>query len=257
MRDLYEDRKKQFKAFVNKNKRLPNTWDAYFIDGEDMRIWYDSLLKTGIPDAKEFVSLINNSFNVRVLNKIERELELIEFVRINEHIPVQNEFFFSDGVDAFKWLYPVREDVRDFVKFINNLDQSYFDLDIAMYVTDFEKDINKLVKEIKRLPKYGEKKLLGTIDARCVINKLMTLHPEYVEKLLLHIESYNKDNLDVNARVGQYLMKIDNLGYEPALQECRFTDGTDMYTWSNKYKKILAFFDEEIDKRVINEYKRK
>lgn len=257
MRDLYESRKMAFRKFVSDNNRLPNTWEVSFLDGEDMRLWFDELSRTGLDDAKNFMYQIYNCYNIKILSQIERELEVIEIVQKNEKIPFQGEVFFSDGSDVFKWIYPVREDNKDFVRFINNFSNDYLDLDISMYLEEIKKDLTKLVKDIKRLPKYGEKKLISNIDARCAINKLMNLDQEYVERLLLHIESYKKNKLESADRAGIYLMKIDMLGYEPTLGECRFIDGTDMYTWVKRYKELIPFFKEEIEKRVISEKRRK
>ena len=43
------------------------------------------------------------------------------------------------------------------------------------------------------------------------------------------------------------------MGYIPFLQESRFSDGTDMFTWYARYKNILPNLDKDIKVRISKE----
>lgn len=255
MNDLFYQRKKEFIKFIKIKKRLPNMWEMTFTDGEDARIWFDSLLKLDFDYAKSFVNEIYSIYNIRTLNELEKENEYIEYVRVNSGKLKQGYHYFSDGVDMFKWLYPIKDEKKNFAKFVRNIDMDYYELEMPLYWPRSKKELVDLIKKLKRLPDYGEKVLLCGLDARALINKLLTYDPDFIETMLLHIESYKTDKMDVNARINAYLMAVENLGYRPFLQECRFIDGTDMYTWINKYERIIPNLKEEIDSRILDDYK--
>ena len=44
-RELFKRRKYEFVAVINNIKRLPNIGEYHFTDGEDMRLWYESVTK--------------------------------------------------------------------------------------------------------------------------------------------------------------------------------------------------------------------
>ena len=61
-KELFEERKKFFKDYVIKEKRLPRYWEMTFADGQDLRQWFDSIVNTNqfddyIKEIKEVLSL--------------------------------------------------------------------------------------------------------------------------------------------------------------------------------------------------------
>ena len=44
-KELVLNRMLDFKRFVITNKRLPKVWEIKFLDKEDMRLWFDTILK--------------------------------------------------------------------------------------------------------------------------------------------------------------------------------------------------------------------
>ena len=102
------------------------------------------------------------------------------------------------------------------------------------------------MKKIKRMPNFGEAFLSNGIDVRLVCEKLKTYDPNFIEKLLLHIESYNKNALSTEKRIEELKKVVLSLGYIPTLQEARFSDGTDMFTWYMRKKEELPDLENEI-----------
>ncbi len=70
---------------------------------------------------------------------------------------------------------------------------------------------------------------------------------------MLHLQIYNKNALSIDDRIKELLDTVSNLGYIPFLQESRFSDGTDMFTWYARYKNILPNLDKDIKVRISKE----
>ena len=113
--------------------------------------------------------------------------------------------------------------------------------------------ISLYIKKLKRIPNHGEVIIQDGIDVRTIYDKLESFDPEFTEKLLLHLQTYNKKSLSIDDRVNELLEIVSNLGYIPFLQESRFSDGTDMFTWYTRYKKILPNLDKDIKLRTTKE----
>ena len=68
--------------------------------------------------------------------------------------------------------------------------------------------------------------------------------------LLLHLQTYNKKGLSIDERIQELKNVISTIGYIPDLQEVRFSDGTDMFTWYMKYKNILPNLEQELSQFI-------
>ena len=79
-KDLYNNRVKEFKEFVLLNHNLPKVWNTMFSDGEDMRLWFNTILKAD--RFKDFIVDIDNilqKFDSKILSDNEKEQEFLNY----------------------------------------------------------------------------------------------------------------------------------------------------------------------------------
>lgn len=146
-----------------------------------------------------------------------------------------------------------KEKNRDFEMTIHNNLKEYQELDLASIWSFIKVEFISIIKKLKRIPNHGEVIIQDGIDVRTIYDKLESFDPEFTEKLLLHLQTYNKNSLSIDDRVNELLEIVSNLGYIPFLQKSRFSDGTDMFTWYTRYKKILPNLDKDIKLRTTKE----
>ena len=253
-RDLYEQRKKEFIEVVKQERNLPKPWQYHFSDREDMRVWFDKLRSTG--SSKKFLEEIDeilSRFDKKILTDKEREEEFLECIGTIKIIPMKGEIYFSDNADMYSWYMSYRKTHKDFetICYINL--PEYIDFDLVTVWPLIKQDFINTLKTLKRVPDHGEVILQNDIDVRVVYDKLKTHDPVFFEKLLLHLQTYNKKGLSIDDRVRELKHIISTLGYLPKLQEARFTDRTDMFTWYMKYKDKLPNMEEEITSLIYKE----
>lgn len=253
-KELYDNRKKDFKNFVIRMERLPRMWEIRFSDSEDMRLWFNKISK--LTDFQDFVIEINNilkEYDSKILNDKEREEEFLNYISHYNQIPLRNQSYFSDNEEMYSWYMRYKEKHDDFETTVHNRLPEYQDLDLAGIWSDIKKEFLSIVKRLKRIPNHGEIILQNGIDVRVVFDKLETYNPEFAEKLLLHLETYKTNSLSLDDRVIELLACVTKLGYVPYLQESRFSDGTDMFTWYNTYKESMPSLEIEVNSRIKKE----
>ena len=245
--DLFEKRSLEFIESIIKNKRLTKVWEFKFKDGEDQRLWFNKISK--LEKFKEFVNKVNKtleSFGSKQLNDLEKEEEFLNCITNLNRIPFKGEYYFTDNDDMYMWYINYKKKNKTFETKVHNSLKEYKELDIATIWPNIKQEFITIIKELKRIPNHGEVILQNDIDVRVIYDKLETFDPELVEKLLLHLQTYNTKALTIDDRKKELIDVISSLGYIPALQESRFSDGTDMLTWYTKYKNILPNLEEEV-----------
>ena len=245
--DLFEKRSLEFIENIIKNKRLPKVWEFKFKDGEDQRLWFNKISK--LDKFKEFVNKVNEtleSFGSKQLNDLEKEEEFLNCITNLNRIPFKGEYYFSDNDDMYMWYINYKKKNKTFETKVHNSLKEYKELDIATIWPNIKQEFITIIKELKRIPNHGEVILQNNIDVRVIYDKLETFDPELVEKLLLHLQTYNSKALTIDDRKKELIDVISSLGYIPYLQKSRFSDGTDMFTWYTKYKNILPNLEEEV-----------
>ncbi len=251
---IYDNRKREFKNFVIRMERLPRMWEIRFSDSEDMRLWFNKISK--LTDFQDFVIEINNilkEYDSKILNDKEREEEFLNYISHYNQIPLRNQSYFSDNEEMYSWYMRYKEKHDDFETTVHNRLPEYQDLDLAGIWSDIKKEFLSIVKRLKRIPNHGEVILQNGIDVRVIFDKLVTYNPEFAEKLLLHLETYKTNSLSLDDRVIELLACVTKLGYIPYLQESRFSDGTDMFTWYNTYKESMPSIEIEVNSRIKKE----
>lgn len=246
-KDLFEKRSLEFIENIIKNKRLPKVWEFKFKDGEDQRLWFNKISK--LDKFKEFVNKVNETlerFGSKQLNDLEKEEEFLNCITNLNRIPFKGEYYFSDNDDMYMWYINYKKKNKTFETKVHNSLKEYKELDIATIWPNIKQEFITIIKELKRIPNHGEAILQNDIDVRVIYDKLETFDPVFVEKLLLHLQTYNKDGLSIENRKKELLLVVSTLGYIPFLQESRFSDGTDMFTWYTRYKNILPNLEEEV-----------
>lgn len=246
-RELYEKRKLEFIQILRKEKRLPKSWEYRFSDGEDMRIWFDKISK--LEQFKVFVNEVNiilDEYHKKVLNDKEREEEFLNCVSTIKRIPLKGESYFSDNKDMFTWYISYKNRNKSFETIVYINLPEYVDFDLVTVWPLIKQEFINVLKTLKRIPEHGEAILQNDIDVRVVFDKLKNHDPEFYEKLLLHLETYNKKGLSTEDRITELKETISSLGYIPLLQEKRFSDGTDMFTWYMKYKDRILNLETEL-----------
>lgn len=237
-KDLFEKRKIELKNFIIENHRMPRIWEVRFNDNEDMRLWFNKISK--IDKFKDYVIEINNLLNkydLKVLSNKEKEQEFIDYISNKKQIPLYGEVYFSDNDEMHSWYMSYKEKNRDFETIIHNNLKEYQELDLASIWSFIKVEFISIIKKLKRIPNHGEVIIQDGIDVRTIYDKLESFDPEFTEKLLLHLQTYNKKSLSIDDRVNELFEIVSNLGYIPFLQERRFSDGTDMFTWYTRYRK--------------------
>ena len=253
-RELLERRKLEFKEIVIREKRLPRVWEFKFSDGEDVRLWFNKCSK--LQSFKSFVEDINNilsGYNIKVLGDKEKEIEFLSCIGKINMIPQKGNCYFSDNDEMYMWYRTYIIKNKDFETIVHNSLKEYQEFDLTTIWPDVRKEFFDVIKGFKRIPNHGEAKLQNDIDVRTIYDKLKTFDPEIVEKLLLHLETYNPKGLTTDDRIREITEVVTRLRYIPYLQECRFSDGTDMCTWYTKYKEKLPEFRKEIESLVESE----
>ena len=253
-RELFKKRKYEFIELIIKEQKLPKVWEFRFTDGEDMRLWFNKIY--GLKEYRDLMNDINiilNKYNIKVLNDTEREKEFLTCISQINHIPRYNEVYFSDNIDMHMWYMNYRNNNIDFETIVHNNLREYQELDLANIWTLIKQEFIYILKELKRVPNHGEVILQNEIDVRSIYDKLESYDPIFFEKLLLHLQTYNKKGLSIDDRINQLKNVISSLGYIPVLQEFRFSDGTDIFTWYMRYKDKLPNLEKEINSLIYKE----
>ena len=246
-RNLFEKRKLEFIKIVVKEQRLPKVWEFKFADGEDMRVWFNQISK--VERFKDFINEVNSildKFGKKVLTDKEKEIEFLECINTIKHIPLRGEQYFSDNDEMYMWYMNYIKRNRDFETIVYINLPEYLDFDLESIWSLIEEEFISVIKQLKRIPNHGEAFLQNGIDVRVVFNKLATYNKKKYETILLHLQTYNKKGLSLEERIKQLKKAVSSLGYVPDIQEVRFSDGTDMFTWYTKYKNNLLGLEEEI-----------
>jgi hypothetical protein len=243
----------ELKVYIEQTKRLPRVWAVRFTDGSDMRLWFDYVSK--IREYDKYLEDINkllNDYNYKILKDVDKEKEFLEYISVNNEIPMYGQAYFSDNSDMNNWYRIYIKDNRDYEKEIMNSLKEYQELDIAQLNSVIIDEFIAAIKKLKRIPNHGEYKVSTGIDIRVLFDKLDSFDPQLVERLLLHLQTYNNHALSKEERVSQLLSCVSSVGYLPYLQEFRFTDGTEMFTWYSKYKNIIPNLETDIHSVINN-----
>ena len=253
-KELFEKRKNEFKVFITREHRMPRIWEVRFSDNEDMRLWFNKISK--VEKYKDFINEINSllsNFDLKILSNKEKEQEFIDYISQNNQIPLYGEAYFSDNDEMHSWYMSYKEKNGNFETIIHDSLKEYQELDLASIWSFIKLEFISIIKKLKRIPNHGEVIIQDGIDVRVVYDKLESFDPEFTEKLLLHLQTYNKKALSIDDRIKELLDTVSNLGYIPFLQESRFSDGTDMFTWYTRYKNILPNLNKDIQARISKE----
>lgn len=253
-KELFEKRKSEFKEFITREHRMPRIWEVRFGDNEDMRLWFNKISK--VEKYKDFINEISNllsEFDLKILSDKEKEQEFMNYINENNQIPLYGEAYFSDNDEMHSWYMSYKEKNRNFETIIHENLKEYQELDLASIWSFINLEFISIIKKLKRIPNHGEVIIQDGIDVRVIYDKLESFDPEFTEKLLLHLQTYNKKALSIDDRIKELLDTISDLGYIPFLQESRFSDGTDIFTWYTRYKNILPNLDKDIQARISKE----
>lgn len=247
-RELYRRRKEQFREFVSAEQRLPRKWERNFEDGSDMRVWFDKLqLSDYFSDfIKEIINTLKR-FNYIILDDNAKKSEFLDFIRKYDHIPVYGEALFSDDSDMYTWYFKYKKMCDEFETEVHNSLSEFNDFDLSQDWFFIKDEFIEIIKRLKRIPQHGEVVTQNGIDIRCIFDKLYNFDPDFYENLLLELESYKTNSLSIADRKKELFNCISSLQYIPYIQECRFTDGTDMYTWYHKYKDRISGLEDEVN----------
>lgn len=256
---LLKKRKLEFIKTVIRWQNLPKVWKARFEDGEDMRIWFNQISKLdSYTDFCEEVENILKNYNVKILTDIEKEKEFLTAIKKHNRIPERGSLYFSDNDDMYTWYMNYKKKNNKYETTIQNYLKEYEDFDLELIWEDIKHEFITIIKRLKRVPAYGEAFLSNyNIDVRVVYEKLKNYDKPLYEKVLLHLETYKDKSLSIEDRIKELQEKIKELGYIPELQEARFSDGTDMFTWYIKYKNNIPSIKEQILPVVKKEHPNK
>jgi len=251
-KELFERRKNEFKEIVMREKRMPKIWEFRFSDREDMRLWFNKI--SALDKFKDFIDEINillNQFGGKILTNKEKEEEFFRCIEKLNRIPKKGEEYFSDGDEMYMWYMRYKKNHPNFEMNIHGNLSEYKELDLAEIWTTIREEFVKVIKLMRRIPKHGEVVLQNGIDVRVIFDKLESFDPYFVERLMLHLQTYNKNSLTIDERKQELIDEVSKLGYIPVLQESRFSDKTDMFTWYMRYKKILTTLEGELNSCII------
>ena len=253
-KELYDKRKEEFKNYVLDNHVLPRVWKVRFSDNTDMRLWFNKILK--LDEFKNFINEIDvilNNYDSKILNDIEKEDEFLNYIHSHNQIPLYGQAYFSDNDEMHSWYLSYRNKNRDYETIVHDSLSEYRNLDLAEIWSFIRNEFISIIKILKRIPNHGEFIIRDGIDVRVIYDKLVAFDPETTEKLLLHLQTYKKNQLSLDDRVSEFLECVSSLGYIPYIQESRFSDGTDMFTWYDKYKNIVTNLENEVSARTSTE----
>lgn len=250
-KELFKKRKYEFFEVINREKRLPKVWEFRFSDGEDMRVWFNKISRLNA--YKSFlneVNLILNKYNTKVLSDAEKEEEFLNCISTIKCIPTRGEYYFSDNDDMNAWYLNYKKKNPSFETIVYISLPEYQDFDLVTVWPHIKQEFISILKTLKRVPNYGEIILQNDIDVRVVFDKLKSHDPKFYEKLLLHLQTYREKGLTTEKRIHELKTAVSSLRYIPDLQEVRFSDGTDMFTWYMKYKNILPNLEQELSQFI-------
>ena len=246
MSEVFLKRKQEFIDYLYKNKKLPRVWEEQFSDRTDMRLWFDSIV--ALQEYKEYFNELSNILNnlgIKVLNSEEKEIEFINYINNNKKIPFYNNSYFSDNSDMYNWYISYIKINKSFERQIYNILPEYQEFDLAEVWSDIKDEFINIIKKLKIIPNFREYKVSRDIDVCVIFYKAQSLFPEIAEDLIYNI-TYNP--IKDEERRKQYLNFVSLNEYRPDLQECRFSDGIDMFTWYNRIKGLYPEFDKQINK---------
>ena len=259
---LYEEYKYEFLKYVSIYHELPKVWDVRFSDNTDMRLWYDK-----VSHYDEFFSFKNDvkevldRFNYKILDDSEKSVIFMNYVKRKQCIPMYGEEYFSDNSEMNSWYRKYILNNREYEKLICESLDEYQSLDLAEIWSNIKGDFIKTIKAIKRKPRYGEFIVSNGVDVRVIFDKLATFDPKLYDMLLLYVIESKSKGISFDERESQLVSWISLNGYIPELQEARFSDGVDMFTWYMKYRNsasklrdIVENVVEENSPRRINIY---
>lgn len=249
MSDLVEKRKIEFEKTVLEMGNLPKIFEKIFEDGSDQRLWFDGAIK--VEKFRDYVAKIDEILSrngIKRLNDKEREVEFINLIQEIDRIPLEREYYFSDNIDMKSWHNDYVNRNRYFANKIKNIISESINFELAEIWPDSEKELTFIIKKLGRIPNYHETYLQNGIDARILYDELSTFEPSFVEKAKLFIS--NLKNNDYDNRKVIFLNTVRELGYIPFLQECRFSDGIDMFTWYMKYKDLVENLEDELNSLI-------
>lgn len=247
-KELIEKRKQEFKNSILNIGNLPRTWQLQFEDGADQRLWFEKLLK--LDNYEEYIEEIDttlSSFGRKRLSQEEREQIFLNYISERGQIPFIGEIYFSDNLDMHTWYQNYKSHNFNFETIVHEGLPEYQNLNLVEVWPDCKDEFVKIIKNKKRIPNHGEVKLSNDIDVRVIYDKLVTYDTLYAETILLHLSTYKKNGLTLHDRTQQLLDTVKKLKYTPGLQEMRFTDGTDMFTWYNRYETKIPSLKNMID----------
>ena len=185
-----------------------------------MRLWYIGLIKTNkYKDYIEEIYDILDKYDIKLLNDKEKEQEFLIYINHLGRIPLRNEEYFTDNEDMYTWYMNYIIKNKEFETQVYSNLKEYLDFDIAEIWPDVKKEFIDIMKTLKRIPKHREAILSNSVDVRVVFNKLQSFDPEFIEKLLLHLQTYKKDTLSYDDRKKELLEVVSTLGYIPDLQQ--------------------------------------
>lgn len=250
-KELFEERKKEFKKTISLIRNLPRVWQVRFFDGEDQRGWFDKLLN--VDDFSDYINEVEElleQFDKKILTDEEKEYEFYEYVKLYDKIPMARESYFSDNSDMYNWYISYKTSHQDFETKVHNSLSENNNLDLAEIWNDIKNEFIYIIKKLKRIPRHNEVILQNGIDVRSIYDKLETFDPDFYERVNLHLATYKKNGLTTSERVNELLAKVSELGYIPLLREARFSDKCDMFTWYLTYKDKVLELEEEVNKRI-------
>ena len=250
-RELYLKYTKEFKETVQRLGRMPKVWECKFSDRTDQRIWFNDIsCFSNFDGFVEEIREILAKFNQTLLTNKEKEEQFLDKVAIIRRIPLKGEFYFTDYDEMRQWYMSYKITHKEFETIVHNSLVEFKNFEITEIWPHVKKEFEFIIKKFKRIPNHGEAITQDGIDIRTIYDKLERFDPKYVERVLLHLQTYNNNGLSIDDRVEQLLNKVSQIGYIPSLQECRFSDGTDMFTWYTRYKKKLPDLEEKVKSRI-------
>ena len=250
-KELFEERKEFFKDFVKTEKRLPRYWEITFADGQDLRQWFDSIV-----DAKQFENYINeikevlSLYGLKLLTDEEKEKAFLEYISLKGQMPLYREAYFEDNEDMNVWFNHYRKIKPEFERNIIESNQDYqtFELEEIWFV--IRDNYIRAIKSMKRIPNVGEYKVPEGIDSRIIFDKLTIERPEEAEEIIMQIYGSKKSSLSLEDRIKEFITEVKKLGYIPELQEKRFSDKIDMFTWYTIAKDKIPGLEEKVNSLV-------
>ena len=230
----------ELKETIRRIKNLPKVRQCTTFDGEDQRLWFESISK--IKEFNNYIEEIDSllsQYGITRLTDEEREEEFLIKVISIKRLPKEKELYFIDNLDMRSWYNKYIYQNKDYKKTIYNNLPEYQELDLSIYWTkEIKEEFIQILKRIRRIPKHREIKLSNGIDFTILLDKLYTYDSIFYEKVLLTIANISPDPLSEDIKEKLFINKVKQLEYIPYIQEERFPDGTDMFTWYYKIGKV-------------------